>query len=265
MPRLGNLVASVYREESATTGTLVDALCAASAEFLPIALDQEGYRDGRPYRYASVRSIRRSTQAALAKHGLWLNHVYGHTDQGTFCVTVLRHREGEYITSTLQVPQRADMQEQKSVMTLLCRTAIEGLLAICTEEDDDGACAATPSNEAQQAQWKANLALARKAIAEAASESDVARYVSLAEQRVKDGLMAPDAMQALATVRDERMKFLTTKKEKNSADSTGNAGDQGADAARSRGRASDRGVGAAAPTGRGDVRASDAGVVGAAG
>lgn len=256
MPRIGQFVMSVYREESPTLGEYQKALCAASAEFLPVVLDQDGYRGGRTYRYASLRSIRRATQSALAKHGLWLNHVYGNSERGEFVVTILRHVSGEFVTSTLLIPHREDMQEQKAIQTLLCRTATEGLLAICTEEEDDGASLAGADREKRE-QWESNLAMALKAIGDAKSESELDRYASMVVQRVKDGLMAPDALSVVTAKCQERGIEIAKQKEKTSANSAGTAGNQGATAARGGSGAADRGVGKSSGTGRADVRSGE--------
>lgn len=259
MPKIGNLVMSVYREESASLANYHKALCAASAEFLPVALDQTGYRGGKSYRYASLRSIRRATQPALTKHSLFLNHVYAHSDHGEFVVTILRHVSGEFVTSTLRISERSDPQEQKAERTLACRTATEGLLAICTEEDDDAACVVVDA--AKQAQWQSNLDLALKAIASAKNESEVIRYATLAADRIAEGAMAPDAMVEINTRCDDRRNQLQGAK---NADNARTAGTQGKDAARSGSGSPDREQGRSAGVGRGDVSSGDKRAVGVA-
>lgn len=254
MPKFGSFVMNVYREESQSQRNLTQALCEASLEFLPIALDMEGVRDGKPYRYASLSSIRRSTSAAMAKHGLWLNHVYGQTDRGEHLVSVLRHVSGEYQSSTQLVPLRENMQDQEGVKTSLIKTATKGLLSIIIEEESQSQ-SSSDSGNANRAQWDSNLKMALKAIADAKSESELQRYADTVAQRVKEGLLSPDAIGvATAKVLERSMEL---KKEKTSANSAGTAGDQGPNAARSGGGASDRGVGKPAGTGRADVRAGE--------
>lgn len=259
MPRIGSFVMSVYREESAAQGEITKALCAASLEFLPIALDLEGWRDGKPYRYASLSSIRRSTTAALSKHGLYLNHVYGSTDRGEHVTSVLRHTSGEYQSSTQLVRMSDDMQEQDGFKTMLIKSATKGLLSIITEEGAESAVSEVDA--AKRAQWKSNLDLALKAIASAKNESEVIRYATLAADRIKEGAIAPDAMVEINTRCDERRNQLTGAKD---ADNARTAGTQGPDAARSGSGASDREQGRAAGTGRADVRSGDKRVAGTA-
>lgn len=259
MPQIGNLMVSVYREESKHTSELIAAMCNAQPEFEPVVLDSKGYRNGQTYRYASIKSIRRATQQALAKHGLLCHHIYGHSDEGEYVVTVLRHVSGEYIASTLRVPAKDDVQESKAAKTLLCRTAIEGLLGIVTEDDDDGACVSV--DPVKQKQWQANLDLALKAIASAKSEADVIRYAALAADRIEAGTMGPEAMVEINTKCDERRAQLQGGK---NVDNARSVGTQGTDAPRSGGGTSDRDQGRAAATGRADVRSGDKRPVGTA-
>lgn len=260
MPKIGQFVMSVYREESATLLKYHEALCAASAEFLPVVLDLTGTRNGKSYRYASLRSIRRATQPALIKHGLFLNHVYAHTDQGEFVTTVLRHISGEFVTSTRFIAPRSDMQEQESERTLACKSSTKGLLAICTEEDDDATVRGVDA--ATLAQWQSNLDLALKAILSAKSEADVIRYASLAADRIKEGAMDPESMVEINTACDTRRESLM--KGVKHADGSRVAGDQGKDAAGGGGGTPDRVEGSTAGVGRGDVRSRDKRAVGTA-
>lgn len=260
MPKMGHIVMSAYREESASVSQLHAALCEASAEFLPVALDQTGTRNGKAYRVASLRSIRRATQPALTKHGLFLNHVYGSNDHGEFVVTILRHSTGEYVTSLRHIPFREDAEDQEAERTKACKSATKGLLAICTEEDE--AVVASNVDPAIRAQWQSNLDLALKAVMSAKSESDVIRYATLAADRIAEGAMAPDAMVQINDACDTRRNFL---KGATHADGAGIAGTQSKDASRSGGGASDRGERRATGTGRGDVQSSDKRAVSTAG
>ena len=239
MPRIGNITVSVLREESSTTGALVEALCSAHPEFPPVSLDSEGRRDGHSYRYASISAIRRAVMPALCRHGIWMHHVYGESEGGDCVVTMLRHKTGEYITSTLRIPHLADVQERKAAMTLLCRTAIEGLLSISAEEDTDAQNVAENSgvDAATQKKWKANMEIAEAAVALATDDATLTRYVNVAKQRVQSGAMPPDAVERIESLCQKRSTHL---KEKTSAGNEGTVGDQGPDAAGSGGGEPDR-------------------------
>ena len=226
MPTIGRLTVSVYREESQHTDELIEAFCLAQAAFLPVMLDKKGYRNGQSYRYASIASIRRSTQAALAMHSLMCHHVYGHNDEGEFVVTVLRHKSGQFISSTLRIPERVDPQEAKAIKTLLCRTAIEGLLGIVTEEDDDGASAGTGESvsEEQLAVWSATWAAASSKIASAKTVSEVDRYEAIAKERMEQGSLSPDMGPEIERVCNQKRDQL--KEMKSHDDRAGTDADQ---------------------------------------
>lgn len=230
MPQIGNLMVSVYREESKFVGELIAAMCAAQADFLPVSLDCHGSRHGEVYRYASIKSIRRATQAALSAHGLVIHHVYGHNDEGEYVVTVLRHISDQYICSTLKIPPREDAQDHKAVKTLLCRTAIEGLLGIVTEDDDDAQSQSMEVDAQTRSIWATNIGMAKDAISRAESVERVNQLEALARTRIREGQMSPTADQEVAALCNDRRNALT-KKEKTSANATRTAGDKVANAA----------------------------------
>lgn len=232
MPKIGNISVSLYREESDTTGKIVEALCAAQADFPVIQMDSTGFRDGESYRYASIGAIRRGVVPVLARHGIWMQHVYGESEGSAWVTTILRHKSGEYLTSTLRIPQIGDIHERKAAMTLLCRTAIEGLLSISTEEDKDarGVDAIEQPQEvddATQEKWATNMGLAEVAIAMANDDATLEKYMAVAEKRVASGDMPPDAVSRIKRLCESRSREL---KEKADAGDKSTAGDEGANA-----------------------------------
>lgn len=207
MPQIGSFVQGIYRDESRYTAELVAALCQAALEYLPVELDEEGYRNGRSYKYASIHSIRRATLSANSKHGLLLNHVYGENDKGEYVTSVLRHTSGEYMASTSPVPLRDDVLDAKAAKTTLCRTHIEGLLGIVTERDTDAAVDATVSDE-QRGLWATTWMAARAAIRTAHSLEAVDKYEATAMKRVSEGGLAPDITPEIERLCNERRDFL---------------------------------------------------------
>ena len=257
MKRLPSLAMTVYREESTSTGDLVQALCDASAEFLPVVLDKIGNRDGVDYRYASIMSIRRSTQPALAKRGVWCHHCYGHNSEGSFVTTILRHTTGEFISSTLQIPAVENLQDRHGAQTQLCRAALEGLLSIITEEEIDNEVEpeVTVGASKPTAQQMSNLQVAIEKIKQVGGEADLTRYLEIAGERIESGMFHASAAVALQDLAAEvRKRFSTT--EVTSADGTSVAGVEGADAAGggSSGKADGR---RATGTRRGDARVGE--------
>jgi hypothetical protein len=233
MPKIGSLTVSMFREESESTGQITEAVCAAQLEFPPIHYDSDGFRDGEKYRYASISSIRRCVVPVLAKHGVLMQHIYGDSERGAYVTTILRHKTGEYLTSTLRIPPISDIQDAKAAKTLLCRTAIEGLLSITTEEDTDGRDVAVmedaPKVDAEtQRKWQQNLALAEAAVCMATDDATLEKYLNVAKKRVASGDMPPDAVERIESLCKERSTQL---KEKRDDRNEGTSGDQGPDAA----------------------------------
>lgn len=232
MPKIGNITVSMYREESEATGKVVEALCAAQADFPPIQMDSTGIRDGESYRYASISAIRRGVVPVLARHGIWMQHVYGESEHA-WVTTILRHKSGEYLTSTLRIPPIHDIHERKAAMTLLCRTAIEGLLSISTEEDTDASDVGVVEQQSEvdgatKEKWARNFGLAAAAVALAPDDATLTKYVSVAEKRVASGDMPPDAVERIKELCESRSREL---KEKADVGAEGTAGSEGPDAA----------------------------------
>jgi hypothetical protein len=260
MPQIGSFVQGIYRDESRYTAEITAALCAAAMEYLPVELDEDGYRGGHAYKYASIHSIRRATLAANCKHGIFVNHIYGDNDKGEYVTTVVRHVSGEYMSSTSPVKELHDVQDEKAGKTLLCRTHIEGLLGIITERDDDGQAAshATHQDKQREAEWANAFSLAKAAILGARDLVAVDRHLATVKSRIHEGRMAPGALQEIDSLCSQRKKELTPKKEVTSANDKATAGDQGPNAASSGSGSSDsRVAGRAAGVGRGDAPAGD--------
>lgn len=230
MPRIGSFVQGIYRDESRTIGEIVAAVCAAQDEFAPVILDETGYRGGQAYKYASIHAIRRATGKALSKHRLLLNHVYGRNDEGECVTTVLRHVSGEYMASTSLVPDRDDVQDSKAVKTLLCRTHIEGLLGIVTEQDDDGQSQSSEKDQKRDAEWANAFSLAKTAILSARDLATVDRHLATVQSRIHEGRMAPGALQEIEELCAQRKKELSPKKETASVKPARPVGDEGTDA-----------------------------------
>lgn len=198
MPQIGTITVSAYREESREVDKLVPALCKAIGGFLPIALDGQGSRDGIAYRYATIGSIRRSITPALIENNLILNHVYGYSDTQEYVVTVLRHSSGQFVSSTSPVPYYPDAQDHKARKTMTCRTHIEGLLGISTEEDGDGPIATDAVNPA----WAENLRNARQKLAAASSAEEAASLMERVRSFIESGKLPPDCEEELQAVAD---------------------------------------------------------------
>lgn len=96
-------------------------------------------------KYSSLDSIYGSCREELAKQGLVLSHSveYDAPSNRYFLKTTLYHVSGESISNTF--PMFVDKQTSQglaSARTYACRYAIAGLLALPSDDDDDGEGAA---------------------------------------------------------------------------------------------------------------------------
>ena len=257
MKQIGSFMTSVYREESKSLCQHTTAMCKAIPMFLPITLDKKGWKNGREYRYASIHSIRRSTQPALCMHGLVLAHIYGHSDEGEHVTTVLRHDSGEWQASTLKVRPHLDPQDQKAERTGLCRTAIEGLLSVICEDDGDDDFSGIVQANADAANvllaQAHSLEMAGRAIAAAESVKALDGYLTLAAQRIAEGVLAADAITEI----NQRVAMRRAQLGGSDDRDNGIVGDESKDADGGGSGSNAGGSGRAAKSGRGHLPAGN--------
>jgi hypothetical protein len=129
---------------SETTATLCAALVAAQEGLKPIAKD--GKNPAFRSRYATLDGIMETVRPALAAHGLAVvqSVVHPETGEGGRLVgimveTRLVHTSGEWLASVMPVPvAKGDAHGLGSALSYGRRYGISALLALSTDEDDDG-------------------------------------------------------------------------------------------------------------------------------
>lgn len=129
---------------------LAPALVAAQAELKAVGKDAKNPHFKNTY--ASLDAIIEAIRPTLAKHGLAVVQgatVPMTTDVGGlvgFAVeTMLIHTSGEWITNTAIMPiTKADPQGAGGALTYGRRYSLSALLALATDEDDDGHAASRP-------------------------------------------------------------------------------------------------------------------------
>lgn len=134
-----------------STGKLAAALAVAQREFGTVTRDKTvtvTTKTGGQYKfsYAPLESVIAATRPALSAHGLVLVQML---HDGALETTLL-HESGESITGSMGLPDTQDIQALGSAVTYLRRYAMQALLGIAAEEDDDGNQAA--GNQAELAQ-----------------------------------------------------------------------------------------------------------------
>ncbi len=127
---------------------LAPALVAAQEALKPIAKD--GKNPAFRSRYATLDGIMETVRPALAAHGLAVVQgvVHPETGEGGRLVgitveTRLVHTSGEWLASVVPVPvAKGDAHGLGSALSYGRRYGISALLALSTDEDDDGNAAA---------------------------------------------------------------------------------------------------------------------------
>lgn len=128
------------REEQPVYGTLAGALARAQAAFPTIPRDREvtvtSRKTGTSYKfkYAPLDTILAAVRKPLSDNGLALSQLL----DGPDLVTLLMHESGETLSGRMPLPPHEDVQGLGSAITYLRRYAIQALLGIAAEEDDDG-------------------------------------------------------------------------------------------------------------------------------
>lgn len=90
------------------------------------------------FSYAPLDTILAAVRPALTKNGLSITQVFADDTM----MTVLIHESGQFLESRMKLPQRDVPQEFGSIISYYRRYAIQALLGIVAEEDDDGNIAA---------------------------------------------------------------------------------------------------------------------------
>lgn len=134
---------------SGSIATVAKALVAAQADIKTLSYDSEN-----PHfhsKFVSLTKILETVRPILAKHGLALVQGGSHAWEPSMATgsmpnltmldveTILVHECGEWIASTVSVPlAKLDPQGAGAAVTYGRRYSVSALLALATDEDDDG-------------------------------------------------------------------------------------------------------------------------------
>ena len=125
---------------ASSLGPLAAALAKAQAEFGTVVRDktvtvQTKTGGSYTFSYAPLESILAAVRGPLAANGLSIVQML---DDGALA-TLLLHESGGVLSSRMALPSDLrDLQALGSAMTYLRRYAIQGMLGIAAEDDDDG-------------------------------------------------------------------------------------------------------------------------------
>lgn len=139
-------------QHSDTIGKLADALAKAQAEIKAIGKDRTNPHFKN--RYATLDAILDGIRPTLAKHGLSVVQGVVTYGEGEAVETTLVHSSGEWMRNF--VPMKVGKQDAQGVGSALTygrRYGVSALLALSTDEDDDGEQAVkTPAKKPEQKQ-----------------------------------------------------------------------------------------------------------------
>jgi hypothetical protein len=128
-----------------TTGpaTIAEALAAAQAELTDPSKDS--INPHFKSKYADLATILKTVRPVLSKHGIAIVQTTGITDAGgVVLITALMWR-GESIVGRYPVaPVKADPQGYGSAMTYARRYALQAIVGVAADDDDDGNAASAP-------------------------------------------------------------------------------------------------------------------------
>lgn len=143
---------------SAKHGQIVSALLAIQQEVEPIVKDKKNSHLGN--KYASIEAITDVVRPLLAKHGVFLMQGVEKPEVGVGVVSMLTrlvHVSGEWVENRVCSPmadasgKSANVQIAGSITTYLRRYGLSAILALTTDEDDDGNAGTKQRKEARRA------------------------------------------------------------------------------------------------------------------
>lgn len=156
-------------KQSESIATLATALATVQQHITPVVKDRQNphFKNN----YATLDAIMESVRPLLAGQGLAIVQGGGSPVSnadgnivGAAVETMLVHTSGEYITSVIVLPiEKGTAQAVGSAITYGRRYGVAALLALTTEEDDDG-------NHATAAQANASAAISARNSAPTAEE-----------------------------------------------------------------------------------------------
>ena len=132
--------------QSESIKELAVALAKAQAEIRTIGFDSTNPHFKN--KYASLAAIMDGVRPQLAKQGLAIVQGASESTDGFQVETLLVHASGEYIGNVVPVPvSKHDAQGIGSAITYGRRYGVSALLALATDEEDDGNAAAKAKPE----------------------------------------------------------------------------------------------------------------------
>lgn len=124
----------LYREASASTEQLDEALAKAQGEFKRVIRNRKG-----PYgMFADLCAMEDATQNALSKHGLAIKqYFHTHEDKSMVLMTELSYK-GQFNISAIPIPFFTNPQHTHSYVTYMARLGYARILCLSVDDAEDG-------------------------------------------------------------------------------------------------------------------------------
>jgi ERF superfamily len=116
------------------------ALAAAQSNFPVLVKDSRAEirspKGDREYRYVSLGKMLEAVQPHLAAQGICCTQPLDSDEQGSYVVTLLLHRSGQWIASRLRIPLLDDPQALGSFISYARRYSLASVTGLAIEDDD---------------------------------------------------------------------------------------------------------------------------------
>ena len=183
---------------------LIESLAKAQGEFKPIVKDTQN-----PFfksKYADLATIIAATQPALSKHGLSVMQLPRVDAHQAGVKTIIAHSSGQWVSTELMLPaaqgSKFDAQTVGSALTYARRYALQAILGVAADADDDGNAAAGNNGSKGAAQETAKRQLEEK------SKSDDPKVAAIA----KEGLAKINAVDTSKDLKVQLQRSLEAQK-----------------------------------------------------
>jgi hypothetical protein len=139
-------MATPKTNEPTGPATIAEALSAAQAELTDPPKDSTNphYKS----RYADLATVLKTVRPVLARHGIALVQTTDILDGTLVLVTRLLWRDEEILGRYPVQPVKADPQGLGSAMTYARRYALQAIVGVAADDDDDGNAASAPKPSA---------------------------------------------------------------------------------------------------------------------
>lgn len=202
--------------QSADLDQLFAALALASADIT--GADKSRENPAFRSQYATLADCINACRPALTKHGLAVLQPARYTDDGFASVTtILAHKSGQWISSTLDVPVAArDAQKLGSAITYGRRYGLCAMVGVAPEDDDDDGNEAAGKSSSPRASQRGGQQPAaapstapRQTVTSASKDRAGAALKAYMAARKQAGLEAMTSSAAIAHVMGADWKLAT--------------------------------------------------------